>query len=76
MTTLEQLKKQLDEALAARHTLLVGKQAVELMIGDRRVRYGDATTSLARLDAYIADLRRQIAGRPIQRGRVYFGVPS
>jgi hypothetical protein len=76
VTTQAQWQQQLDEALAARHTLLIGKQPTELMIGDRRVRYGDATSSLARLDAYIADLRRQLAGFPLRRGRLYYGVPE
>lgn len=72
----DQLQQLLDEALSARHRLLIGKQAVELMQDGRRVRYGDATASLQRLDRYIASLQAQLANIAPRRGRVYYGVPA
>lgn len=69
------LQQQLDEAVDARHRLVVGKKTVSVWYGERRVEY--APTQLKDLDEYIAGLRRQIAGvQPRRsRNRVIYGVP-
>lgn len=64
----------LDEALAARHALLVGKKTVSIGFGDRKVQYTEA--NLAALDRYIAELRRTLAGKPAARNRVSYMVPD
>ena len=67
------LQQQLDEAVEARHRLIVGKKTVSVWYGDRRVEY--TATQVADLDRYIAELRRQIAGVKPQRNRIGYGVP-
>lgn len=70
MTTQELL----DEAIAARHALLVGKARVSVGFGDRRVEYTAAT--LANLDSYIAELRRTLNGKKPVRNRITYMVPD
>jgi len=71
MATTQQL---LDEAIAARHQLLVGKARVSVGYGDRRVEFTAAT--LKQLDSYIAALRRRLAGTARRgRTRVQYVVP-
>ena len=66
-------QQQLDEALAARHALLVGKATVSVGYGDRRVEYTQAT--LSKLESYIAELRRTLSNvRPV-RNRITYLVP-
>ncbi|WP_300616084.1 gpW family head-tail joining protein [Dokdonella sp.] len=68
-------QQRLDEALAARHALLVGKATVSLGFGERRLEYTRAT--LAQLDRYIAELRLEIAGTPPRaRNRIIYAVPN
>lgn len=67
------LQEKLDEAIQARHELLVGKRAVSIGHGIRRMEYTAANARA--LDTYIAELRRQIAGRPARRGSVRYVVP-
>jgi hypothetical protein len=67
-------QQKLDEALAARHELLVGKAKVSIGFGERRAEYTRAT--LAQLDTYIAELRRDLAGKPRRRGAINYLVPD
>jgi len=64
----------LDEAIDARHKLIVGRARVSVGFGDRRVEYTAAT--LKQLDAYIAELRRKLSGRRAVRNRISYGVPD
>jgi hypothetical protein len=66
-------QEQLDEAIAARHALLIGKARVSVGFGDRRVEYAKA--DLAKLDAYIAQLRATIVGKPRVRNRIRYMAP-
>jgi hypothetical protein len=66
-------QEQLDEALAARHRLLIGKARVVVGFGESRVEYAKA--DLAKLDTYIAQLRSQISGKPRVRNRVRYMAP-
>jgi hypothetical protein len=70
------LQQRLDEAIQARHSLAIGKKSVTIGYGTRRVEY--TPTTLAQLDAYIAELRREIAGtsRAPVRSRVRYVVPG
>ncbi len=68
------LQEQLQEALTARHNLLVGRAKVAIGLGERRVEYTQA--SLKDLERYIAELRAQIARKPPRRSRVYYVVPD
>lgn len=68
-------QQQLDEALKARHALITGQAKVSLAVGDRRIEYTPA--SLDKLDRYIGELRRTIAGKPAAtRNRVRYMVPD
>lgn len=69
-------QQQLDEALAVRHQLMLGKATQSLSIGERRVEY--TKTDLKTLDAYIAELRRQINGASAScgRSRIRYVVPG
>ena len=68
-------QQRLDEALQARHDLMVGKATVSLAHGERRLEYTRA--KLADLDRYIAALRREIAGEPsLARNRIIYAVPE
>jgi len=60
------LQQQLDEAIAARHAIVVGKRAARITMGERTVEYSEA--NLASLNAYIASLQAQLSGNPA-RGR-------
>lgn len=63
------LQQQLDEAIAARHAIAIGKRTARITLGDRSVEYSEA--SLPALNAYIASLQAQISGNPAQgRNRV------
>jgi hypothetical protein len=64
----------LEEAIAARHALLVGKALVTVGYGERRMEYSAA--NLQALDAYIAELRRTLTGTKRVRTRVRYGVPD
>ena len=64
----------LTEAEAALHSLQIGKAKVSVGYGDRRVEYTPA--SIPKLQAYIAQLKAKIAGRPRVRNRVRYGVPD
>lgn len=67
-------QEQLDQALAVRHQLLLGQAVASLQLEGRRVEYTKA--DLAQLDAYIAQLRRQISGVAPARNRVRYVVPD
>lgn len=75
-TPLATLLQYRDEAVAARHALMTGGQVKEAARDGRRMAY--ATMTLAELNAYIAQLDREIemaqaddAGRP-RRGAIAF----
>jgi hypothetical protein len=53
----------LAEAQAALHALRIGRQSVEVVADGLVVKY--ARASLPDLEAYIAQLEAQIAGRPV-----------
>lgn len=74
MATALTTQQKLDEALAARHALLVGKAKVSIGFGERRVEYTSA--EIARLDTYIAELRRDLAGKARRRGAINYFVPD
>jgi hypothetical protein len=63
------LRARLDEALAARHKLITGTQVVQLSYAagaaNRMARYTPADVD--RLDAYIAELRRELGEAPRRR---------
>lgn len=52
------LQEMLDEAIAARHALAVGKARAVVRMADRSVEYTRAT--LPQLNAYIASLQAQL----------------
>lgn len=68
------LQEQLDEAIAARHAWKIGKTRTTVTMGDRTIQY--SVDGLKQLDAYIAELRRQIAGVTRVRNRVSYAVPD
>lgn len=53
------LQTWLTEAIAARHALLTGKRTVSVSYDGKSVTYSQ--TDIARLEAYIASLKNQIA---------------
>lgn len=67
-------QQKLDEALQVRHQLMLGKAKASLGFGDRSITYTQATRK--DLDAYIAELRREIGGRTASRSRVRYAVPD
>lgn len=72
MATTQQL---LDEALAARHAWRTGKTRASWQMGDQTITY--SVDGMAKLDAYIAELRQQLAPpRSRSRNRVRYGVPD
>lgn len=70
MSTPQEKLAQAEEAL---HQLMLGKATVTLSYGERRVDYTQADR--AALQTYIAQLQRQVAGRPARRGRLTYMVP-
>lgn len=68
------LQEQLDEAIAARHAWKTGKTRTSMTLGNRTIQY--SVEGLKQLDAYIAELRRQIAGTTRVRNRVTYAVPD
>lgn len=73
---LPSVQQRLDEALAARHAILTGKQKVTIGYGERRLEYAEA--NIKALDAYIAELRRELSGasaKPV-RNRIRYVVPG
>lgn len=69
-----QVQQRLTEALAARHALIVGRAKVSIGFGERRLEYTAAT--LKDLDAYIAELRRELRGTKATRNRISYVVPD
>lgn len=68
-------QQRLEEALQARHALMVGRATVALAHGERRLEFTRA--KLAELDRYIAALQREIAGVPNRaRNRITYAVPE
>lgn len=70
-------QEQLDQALTARHALLTGTARVSVGFGDRRIEYVPA--DLRKLDAYIAELRRELTPAAVptrRRNRVYYVTPQ
>lgn len=63
MATTQEL---LDEAIAVRHAWRTGKTTSTVTHGERTISY--SIEGMKRLDAYIAELRRLLAG-PAPRGR-------
>jgi hypothetical protein len=73
MTNILQLGVWLAEAKLARHKLLTGSKEQSVSYGGKAVSFSQADAY--QLDAYIADLERQIAeanGKPARRGPVQF----
>ncbi len=68
------LQEQLDEALAARHAWCIGRTRVTVTFGDRTLQY--SVEGMKQLDAYIAQLRRQINGVAPVRNRVRYVTPD
>lgn len=68
-------QEKLDEAIEARHQLVVGRGKSSITLGERRVEYTQA--NLAALDAYIAELRRELSGKPAsaRRNRIRYVAP-
>ncbi|MEN5208012.1 gpW family head-tail joining protein [Stenotrophomonas terrae] len=67
------MQQQLDEAIAARHAWRTGKTRAAAAFGDRRIEY--SVEGMKQLDAYIAELRRQLAGPAARRRRVTYLAP-
>lgn len=71
------LQQKLDEALEVHHKLMLGQSVTSWTLGvsgsSRAQQFTPADSE--RLERYIADLRRQIAGRPARRGRMFHVVP-
>lgn len=58
MTDIATLQQRLVEAEAAKHALLTGKQRVSIGYGDKSVSF--ERSDLAKLEAYIVELRAQL----------------
>jgi hypothetical protein len=69
-------QEKLDQAIAARHALLIGSKVVSVGYGERKIDYTPAR--LADLESYIAELRRELAGKPAarSRNRIRYAVPD
>ena len=67
-------QEMLDQALAARHAWRTGKTRASWTVGDQTITY--SVEGMAKLDAYIAELRQQLAPRPRSRSRVRYAVPD
>ena len=67
-------QEMLDEALAARHKIMLGKAVVSIAGSGDSVAY--STANISRLDAYIAELRQLIAGATPVRSRIAYMVPN
>jgi len=63
----------LDEAIAVRHAWRTGKTSVSWQHGDRSQYY--SVEGMAKLDAYIAQLRRELAGIKTRRNRIQYVTP-
>lgn len=70
------VQQRLDEALTARHALLTGTAKARIGYGDRQVEYARDPAAMKRLDAYIAELRRELSGARRPRNRVIYAVPD
>lgn len=57
----------LDEAMAARHALVTGQQAIEVDFGTYRTKFNPSNRDA--LDSYIAELQARIAGEA-RRGAI------
>lgn len=57
-------QERLAAAIDARHRIMVGDHAVEVDTGTHKTVFGKP--NLAQLDAYIAQLQAEIAGRPVR----------
>ncbi|WP_027489374.1 gpW family head-tail joining protein [Rhodanobacter sp. OR92] len=68
------LQDQLDEAIAARHAWRTGATRSSVTFGDRTIQY--SVEGLKQIDAYIAELRRTLAGTTRTRNRVTYAVPD
>ena len=72
MATTQEL---LDEAIAVRHAWRTGKTRTSWTHGDRQVSY--SVEGMKQLDAYIAQLRRELAGaKPRGRSRIQYVTPA
>lgn len=65
----------LDEAIAVRHAWRTGQTKASVAHGNRSITY--SVEGMKQLDAYIAELRRQLAGTPPRgRNRIQYVVPQ
>lgn len=72
MATTQEL---LDEAIAVRHAWRTGKTKASVTHGDRTISY--SIEGLKKLDAYIAELRRLLAGTARGgRNRIQYVTPA
>lgn len=74
MADLATLQAWLTAAESAKQKLLIGSSAEEIEHADMRVRYTRSVTGLQMLDAYINDLKSQIAALGGPAGPRYRGI--
>ncbi|HVI60122.1 MAG TPA: gpW family head-tail joining protein [Luteimonas sp.] len=68
-------QEQLDEAIAVRHAWRTGKTKASVTHGDRQISY--SIEGMKRLDEYIAELRRTLAGTARRgRNRIQYVTPA
>ena len=68
-------QEMLDEAIAVRHAWRTGKTKASVQHGDRTISY--SVEGLKGLDAYIAELRRLLAGNTARgRNRIQYVTPA
>lgn len=68
-------QERLEEAIAVRHAWRTGRTRASVSHGDRTITY--STEGLKQLDAYIAELRRELSGRRVcRRNRIQYVVPQ
>lgn len=66
-------QEMLDEAIATRHKIMLGKAVSSISGAGEAVSYTRA--DLPALNAYIAELQRKITGTSPSRGRIAYVVP-
>lgn len=71
-------QQKLDQAIEARHALMIGRRAVMLSADGAQTQYTPA--ELPALERYIAELRRQLSieqtGQAPRRRRIAYVVPA
>lgn len=72
MPTIDQYKQWLEEAEAAQHSILTGKQTVRVEYNGRMVIYNNTEQSAQQLANHIADLKIKVNGRRSRAINVIF----